>query len=607
MTPRTSQLSRRARRLHGAVIAMLALQLLLGPIGQPLGWGCGLLTLMAALKLRESQRPQDLQRAGLAELMALGVLAVISPDLGSTLLQLSTALLVVAAVLCQEGGNGTSLRQALKRSLQLGIAALPLLVLLFILMPRIGPLWSVSNRNTGTTGLSDQLEAGTITQLVQDPAPALKISYLEGEPPPPEQRYWRVLVLDRFDGRRWSATAIPERKPQRRLPGSGLPPAEIWVAEPSQVSALPWAGHGTPTDPALTVNADGVLVDGNGGWGRRRYGFRPSSEPSPWQQQRPREVDLAFNPGANPQLEARAMEWAQTLSPPERAQAARRFLDGQGLRYTLSPTQLPDRAPLDALLFQTRNGFCEHFASAFTALMRAAGVPARVVIGYQGGTWIPADRWGAGFLDVRQRDAHAWSEIWLEPQGWVRMDPTAWLAPQRITEGEPQEARRRPWLQGLELGWTRLDLAWSRWVLGFDADGQARLLGRWLPWQGILLIANLAVLLAAALWWLQRQTPADSNDRQRQELERTLRRLTPFGLQPQPGEDLLQFCERAASAQPAIAMQLRAFARCYTALRFAPRGGRQHTLIRWRQAHRALDAQLRRLRPRALERVESNR
>ncbi|MFM7314550.1 MAG: transglutaminaseTgpA domain-containing protein, partial [Cyanobium sp.] len=151
MSPGT--LSRPARRLHGVTIALLTLQLILLGGGHPLMWGGLLLTLMAGLKLAESRRGQDLQRAALAELMAVGVLAVIAPELGPSLLQASTALVVVAALLCQEAGDRRSLGQALRRSLQLGLASLPLLLLLFLLMPRIGPLWTVPGQGAGRTGL----------------------------------------------------------------------------------------------------------------------------------------------------------------------------------------------------------------------------------------------------------------------------------------------------------------------------------------------------------------------------------------------------------------------------------------------------------------------
>ena len=609
-------LSPAARRLHGLAIGLLVLQLILAAAAQPLIWGGVLLVVMAALKLAESRRAEDLQRAGLAELVTLGLLAVLSPELGTSLLQALTALVVLAALLCQEAGGRRSLLQALVRSLQLGLAALPLLALLFLLLPRLGPLWSVPGQSTSRSGLSDQLNTGTISRLVQDPAPALRISYLEGGPPAMPQRYWRVLVLDRFDGRSWRASPQPTPPRQRRQAGHWITPQQIWVAEPAAVAALPWPGHGLPSDAALTITANGELLDGGEGGTRRRYGLSNLSDrPSAWQLRPPQPIDQSYNPGRNPRLEAIAESWRQQLPPAERIEAARELLTSLPLRYTLAPPTLPERAPLDALLFQTQAGFCEHFASSFTALMRAAGVPARVVIGYQGGEWVPGDGWGSGYLEVRQRDAHAWSEVWLEGEGWRQVDPTAWLAPARIQGGvlaglgqQPSDlarlAQQPQWWRVLERSWTRLDLAWSRWVLSFDADSQSRVLGRWRDWQGVLLMGGLILLMAPTVWLLQHQPVRLGLDRQRRELDRCLAGLRRLGLTPQPGESLQQFTDRTGRARPELIPALSLLAERYGELRFA--GGRRSRDISraLRQAEQELTQQLRRLPRRPVERAD---
>ena len=600
----TAALSKPARRLHVVAIALLTVQLILSGSGQPLAWGGLLLTLMAGLKLAESHRGQDLQRAALAELMAVGVLAVIAPELGPSLLQASTALVVVAALLCQEAGDRRSLGQALRRSLQLGLASLPLLLLLFLLMPRIGPLWTVPGQGAGRTGLSDQLDTGTISRLVQDPSPAARITYLQGAAPPPSERYWRVLALDRFDGRRWSAPPAQPSRPHRRLDGGGLQPQQIWVTEPSPVAALPWPGEGRPIDPNLLINTEGVL-QGNGGSGsRRRYGLAAGDSTAAWRRRAPQVDDLAFPPGSNPRLEAIGRGWAASLSPTERVAAARQLFSSQALRYTLEPQTLPDAAPLDALLFTTRAGFCEHFASSFTALMRAAGVPARVVIGYQGGEWVPGDHWGSGYLDVRQRDAHAWSEVWLEPNGWVRVDPTAWVAPQRIAGGvlaglgdSPADrarlASRWPWWSQLEHTWIKIDLAWNRWVLSFDANSQEQMLGPWRAWQGALLMGGLALATPPMLWWLQQQNGNAGNRTDQSRLKHCLARLRHLDLKIEPGETLHDYCTRAAQKRPELATALSDFSESYEQWRFSPSALRPATTRSFKKACAKLEQQLR--------------
>ena len=597
---------RKARHLHQLVLGLLSLQLLLSANQQPLVWGGALLVLMAALKLHESRSRTDLQRVALTEWVTVGLLAMLMPELAPSLLQGLTAVVVLAALLLQEGGGQRSLRQTLARSLQLSLAALPLLMLLFLLLPRLGPLWSVPGGTAGGTGIDANLDLGGISRLVQDPSPALRISWIHGAPPPPPQRYWRVLVLDRFDGRRWSRGPLPI-PPARRPPSApGLIPEEIWVAEPSPLSALPWEGRGRPSDPVLQVSSDGVLVGPAAGGRRRHYGIRTAGGDLAWRTVPPQPWDLSLPIGSNPRLEALGAGW---LSKPEseRVQAAQALFARQQLRYTLNPPALPDQGPLDALLYETRAGFCEHFASAFTTLMRAAAVPARVVVGYQGGEWVEPTALGAGYLEVRQSDAHAWSEIWLEGQGWVQVDPTAWVAPERISQGTTAAlvglAHTNGWWRGLERSWIGVDLAWNRWVLSFDANQQSSLLGRWQRWQGLLLLTGLAVAVVPAVWWLQRPG-ASELEPERQQLEKVLALLRQRGLRPNAGEDLPSFCARAGHMLPALRQHLQQLAATYDRLRFAPGGKLPGAGRAWRDALHELAQRLRQLERRPVKRAE---
>ena len=303
-----------------------------------------------------------------------------------------------------------------------------------------------------------------------------------------------------------------------------------------------------PLNPQIRNTAKGELV---GPWQtleRRSYGLAASDKPPAWQRLPPTRSDLNFAAGSNPQLEALALGWRQQLPPAERLAAAQALFQGQPFRYTLQPPALGDDAPLDQFLFGTRAGFCEHFASAFTDLMRAAGVPARVVVGYQGGSWVPASLWGRGYLEVLQQDAHAWSEVWLADQGWVRIDPTAWVAPARIRGGLRSGLAGQwadlgllrqglPWLRPLTRSWTNLDLAWSQ-LLHYDQASQdelmRRLLGPFRSWQGMVLVVGLGLALALDVGILGLLRPTPRQDQQR----RQTRWRQPHGRRPelhQPG------------------------------------------------------------------------
>ncbi len=614
-----------ARRLQILSLSLLALQLLGSDWQSPLCWGSLTLVVMASLKVRNAHRPADLRRGLLAQLIALGVLAGLNPNLGPGLVQAATGLVLVAGLLAQESGGAGNLRQMLSRSGQLLVVCLPLLVLLFLFIPRLGPLWPQAELGRARTGLSEQLDPGSIAQLALDPSPALRISPAqEQDLPPADQRYWRVRVLDRFDGQRWRAGAS-QGPAQAWAPPAPAPPGaaqQLWLVEPSPLSALPWDGSGVPLNPQITSTAKGELL---GPWQtqeRRSYGLAASNQPPAWQRQPPARSDLNFAAGSNPQLEALAEGWRQQLPPAQRLAAAQALFQGQPFRYTLQPPPLGEVAPLDRFLFGSRAGFCEHFASAFTDLMRAAGLPARVVVGYQGGSWVPRNLWGRGYLEVLQQDAHAWSEVWLADQGWVRIDPTAWVAPARIRAGLRSGLAGQwadlgllrqglPWLRPLARSWTNLDLAWSQ-LLNYDQASQDELMQRWLgplrSWQGMVLVVGLALALTLAVGILSLLRPSPRPDQQRRRLDRSLSRLARFQLVPQPGETLPAFCQRAAAQVPELAASLKHLQSSYERLRFAPRGtprDQERALSRdLGAADRELAAASRRVKRRPVERPQ---
>jgi hypothetical protein len=258
---------------------------------------------------------------------------------------------------------------------------------------------------------------------------------------------------------------------------------------------------------------------------------------------------------------------------------AERWFRDQPFRYTLEPGALPRQAPLDHFLFESRVGFCGHYASAFTTLMRAAGVPARVVSGYRGGQWVQP-LGGIGYLDLRQADAHAWSEVWIQGEGWRRVDPTPWadgdpLANRAAVGANRSGAGAWGWLQQQ---WWGLDVAWARWWLGYDRERQEALIGRLLgnqrQWLGMVVLLAVGASLAASLaglGWLGRRRSGDPLDL---ELERTLRVLARQGLVPQAGETLHRFSQRLERLRPGLAASLGAFVAFYQRQRFAPDPGR---------------------------------
>ena len=559
------------------------------------------LAALTALKLWEARRIRERRLVALLQLLCAGMLAALQADLAASVLQGLAALFALAGLMALEIGEGLGWRVMLRRSVQLLLAALPMTLLLFLLLPRLSPFTVIDiGRGAGaTTGLSDTLDPGGIAELSSSQAPAARVAFPLGDPPPAPQRYWRVLVHDRFDGRAWSTSL---NTPDSRSPAPPLPPgrgsSQLWLDQPSGLPAVPWRGSGLPVGGELRIDRLGQLHHRGSAAQRRLYTLIDTGEASAWAGLPPTPQDLQLEPGRNPQLEALGAGWAALATPRQRLEAAEQWFRSQPFRYTLRPGTLPARAPLDSFLFERREGFCGHYASSFAALMRAAGVPARVVSGYRGGDWV-VPLGGTGYLDIRQANAHAWSEVWLAGEGWRAVDPTTWV-PASMEEAMASGGGALRWLQHQ---WWGLDLAWTRLWLGFDRQGQEELLERLLggrrQWLGVLVLATLAATLAggvALLLWLQRR--AVRADPWRRELDRCLALLARRGLVPGAHETLARFAGRVGAGRPELAMELARLVEVYQRHRFAAHPSTTAAARNeLRRARRRLDRRLRRLPP----------
>lgn len=594
-----------------------------------------ILLLLTALKLREARQRREFRLVSLLQLVTAGLLGAQQAELGSSLLQGLAVVAALAGLLQLELGGVTHLGSLLRRSGQLLLAALPMALVLFLLFPRFGPFSNLGGLGqfgaAATTGLSTTLEPGTIATLTQDRSPAARVAFPGGGPPPVPQRLWRVLVHDQFDGQSWrsltagtagTATAgagTPRpRDPEAFAstdPSLGGPPTpgatQVWLSEPNGLLEVPWSGEGLPLDRHLKRDGQGQLrYDGSVGV-RKLYSLAAEPAAAAWRRQPPTAQDLQMAAGKNPRLETLAAGWRLQGSGGAKAVAlAEAWFRQQGFRYSLTNPLLPQIAPLDALLFEQRQGFCGHYASALSALMRAAGVPARVVSGYRGGTWVvPVG--GSSFLDLRQSDAHAWSEVWIDGEGWRTVDPTLWVLGGPTTVGDPAAASAQapramaaaadpggP-LDWLARQWWGLDLAWGEWWLGFDQRSQEmllqRLLGPYRDWAGALLLVALALTLALGLavyGWLRRR---GEGDRLQQELNQLLRSCARSGLVPQPGETLGQFGGRLRQARPLLGPELEDFVDLLQQQRYGRPGGPQRQALgRLRRCGQSLRRQLRR-------------
>ena len=468
------------------------------------------------------------------------------------------------------------------RELLPGIAllatALPLAALAFLLVPRLSsPLWGAPNSPAEQrSGLADSMTPAGFSRLLLDDSPALRVSF-DGPPPPREQRYFRAYVMGHYDGTSWTAYRDTDALAPGPLEAAGIIHYRISL-EPTQQRVLPTLDMPLTAPAGAQLRHDRVLVADKPVASLRYYALvsatRYRLEP---QLGRRRAPWLQLPVGFDTRTLALGQSWRRQYGNDDAAivQAALTLFHDGGFRYTLAPAPL-GRDAMDDFLFGTREGFCEHYASAFTVLMRAAGIPARVVTGYQGGYWNALGH----YLLVRNSDAHAWSEVWLAGRGWVRVDPTAAVRPQRIDLGAAAAAPsgqlpwyENGWLQSLRNHWDIVNRWWNLRVNGFDALRQRGLLKPF----GIdeTTTSTLALLLAACcvaamllgLAWVWRTR--EPEDAARAALRLLERKLARMGVARRPGEGPRDFLQRAADALPAHRDRLARLMRHYLELRYA--------------------------------------
>ena len=548
--------------------------------------GVALLTAMTACKLLETRGLRD----GVV-LVFLGYLLVMSNLLYSQeILMVAWLFAVVVVMLAAQtviyrqhaGLTGFApLRLAGKMLVQ----AIPVMLILFVLFPRIpGPLWGLpKDAYQGRTGLSEEMSPGSVSELSKSDEVAFRVRFA-GPPPPPNQLYWRGPVLWNFDGRKWTRhEELPANAPVA-FTAEGAPVDYAVIMEPSNrlwllaldlPASLPPRARMTPSFQLLRDQlVNEVYRYEVRSYPRYRTGALTTLE---------RNRALRLPGRGNPRARELALEWRERDARPEAlVNAALTLFREQAFYYTLTPPLLGTNS-VDDFLFRTRQGFCEHYASAFAFLMRSAGVPARIVTGYQGG-----ERNAMGdYLIVRQADAHAWTEVWLPERGWVRVDPTGAVAPNRIQDGlyaavaDPgslpflmRRGSHGEWLRQLALSWDSLNNSWNEWVLAYGPDRQKELLSGLgfgpVDW-GEMTIAMIVALsgfglMFAALRWRSRL----ARDPVVRSWQRFCARLARRGLARGPHEGPLAFAERVAEQRPEWAGPVREIGRLYSALRYGP-------------------------------------
>ena len=480
------------------------------------GPGSALLAIMASLKLLETRKRRDQ-----FVLLFIAIFLVMSAllreqHLWSLPYLVISMVFIMTAWLRMSAEPTERVSRSFSTSGRLMLYAAPLAIAMWIFFPRIStPFWAVPiDTSSGVSGLSDTMSPGDISSLSLSNAVAFRVRF-ESEVPAARDLYWRGLVLRQFNGRTWtSGEPIRGLRPSQQIEVRGdaikyqvtMEPTRqhwvyaldipyTWTLEKTFMGQQQQLTHVYPVDQRMAYEAESYTdyrADASlAGFARNSY--------------------LRLPENTNPQASRLAQEMRDAAgSDSAYINALLAYFNKQEFFYTLQPPAL-GRNPIDQFMFETRRGFCEHYASAFSVMMRSVGIPSRVVLGYQGGESNPM----GDYMIVRQSDAHAWAEVWLEGRGWIRVDPTGAVAPERIELGVAEslfDGVGMEWglsapsmlMHKLQLSWDALNASWNDMVLGYGPERQndlMRFLGMEDPsWRKMMLtLISIVIVLILAI------------------------------------------------------------------------------------------------------------
>ncbi len=554
------------------------------------------------LKLLEIHHKRDALVLVYLSYLIIILQSLFSISIASSLLILGALLPTTASLVALHGDvDNPRPTTALRTALTMTMQALPLMLVMFIVMPRMGSLWAVQKQNSATTGVSDSMSPGDMTRLGRSGDVAFRVEF-DGPIPAQRELYWRGLVFSDFDGRRWEQQGPWGYNDGQFLQWSNKT-LEAWdkvivrhgkpltYQVTLEATNSPWLfSLSTPVPHSQTValSRDFRLINQEPVTSKLQYTvnswldnqLEPEFLPS-WRAR----LELAIPSGFNPKTLAVAQQWRRETPDTETLINRLLALYHREFTYTLRPPAL-GKHTVDEFLWGTKKGFCEFYASSFVFFMRAAGIPARVVVGYQGGERHPTEN----YLLVHQYDAHAWAEVWIQGRGWVRIDPTAAVAPERIEMsfadlfGEQddflaaspfslQRLRHIYWLNSLRLKLDSLDYAWAKWVLSYDNrqnDFLMNLLGGINPQRialFIVLAGGIALLPVFVMLYLRREK--NTQDQLDRLFLQFCSRLENIGLPRRPGEGPRDYSRRIRLQAPSLIEQVDNLTRLYERARYA--------------------------------------
>jgi len=548
------------------------------------GPGSALLAVMAALKLLETRQRRDQFVLLFISIFLIMASLLREQFLWSLPYLIAGVLFTMTAWLRMSDARKVPIGISVRTGARLVMYAAPLMIAMWIFFPRIAtPFWAVPIDSSASSGLSDRMSPGDISSLSQSNAVAFRVKFRDTMPPP-HKRYWRGLVLNRFNGRTWTGSEPTFSRDRRKdIEFEGDPVDYQVTLEPTRqqwIFALdiPYdadldrtfmdSGHQLarmqPVDQRIVYNATSYPD------------FRMSNNLNEFW--RNRFTDLPADTNQRTTRLAREMR-DEAGSNETFINNVLRMFNREEFYYTLEPPLLGGN-PVDEFLFNTRRGFCEHFASSFAVMMRAAGIPSRIVLGYQGGEVNPMGE----YLTVRQADAHAWTEVWLRGRGWYRVDPTAAVAPERIEMGRYGAmldgigeswglTAPSQWAYQVEMAWDAMNAKWNEWILAYGPENQHRFM-RWLgmdepDWRQMMLTLiaiSVALITNVSLHLKLRYRPP-----RKDEAARLYRKfISASGVELHEGESPLAYSSRLGVEKADISVAATNITCLYLDARYGP-------------------------------------
>ncbi len=560
-----------------------------------------LLMLGFAYKALEVIQRRDAMVVILTGFLLIGVLFLYSQDILIALYGAFALTILTGALIAIQQSKSYAILPNLKLSSMMLLLCLPLMLLFFVFSPRFAPLWTLPlPTGQAKTGISDSMTPGDIAELSQSDELAFTATFL-GEKPKQNELYWRGLVLQNFDGKTWTQfdkninkamakekLLSTEENIRNRLVKKGYGRKYEMIYEKT---AQPWL---FALSPVIEIQGDAVygadfrimaienLLD--------PLMLTLTSYPEALREidlpEETRKLSLQLPKNENPQTHALAKRlFASASSKQDYINKVMNRFRQQEFYYTLRPEKMGNKNTIDNFLIKSKRGFCAHYAGSFVYMMRAAGIPARVVTGYQGGKWNNNGK----FLTVRQYDAHAWTEVWLKDKGWVRFDPTSMVAPDRIEknleeavseegsflEGKLFSMDKFKWLNALRGKMDAAQYAWRRFVLGYDNDSQQELLKKLF---GELTIKKIAMIVGGfflgiiGLWSLFLGLGRKRNNEavEHQLYRHFCKLLEKHGIERELSQAPAEFSQFASKQLPKFAFEINQFSNVYADLCYNP-------------------------------------